>query len=164
MLILNSGFDISQAKLILELVNGKTDVKKFLEANNKSEMPQGFEVISLCELSKNNIDSCLHEMAHICAWAKYGIVVEIIRKKDGSQYATGTQNLKEVCENYSKEKLIEILKNAYYAPYKAGIKHKVYGDLLIYEILCRRISNQQLVETEESIKELLKQRYPDLED
>lgn len=164
MLILNSGFDISQAKLILKLVNDEINVKEFLiEAGKELEVPKGFEIITLGQLGKN-IDSYLHEVTHICVWAKYGIVVEIIKKKDRMQYATGTQNLKEVCEYYSKEKLIEILKDAYYAPYKKGIKHKVFGDLLIYEVLCQKISIQQLTETEETIKKLLRQRYTDLED
>lgn len=164
MLILYSGFDISQAKHILELVEDRLDVKRFLEANNKSEIPTGFEIISLDELSKKSIDLYLHEVAHICAWAKHGIVVEVIRKINGNQYATATQNLKEVCENFSKDKLIGILKVAYLAPYKVGIKHGVYGDLLIYEVLCKKISIQQLKETEETIKKLLKQRYADLKD
>ena len=163
MLILNSGFNIPQAKLILKFVNDDLNVKEFLTETSKPEIPQGFRIITLEELSKD-IDSYMHEVSHICAWAQHGIAVEVIQAINRMQYATGTQNLKEVCENYSKAKLTEILKDAYIAPYKKGIKHKVFGDLLIFEVLCRNVSIELLMETEEIIKKSLRQSYADIED
>lgn len=163
MLILNSGFNILQAKILLKLVNDEINIAEFLAEISKPEKPQGFKIITLGELSKN-MDAYLHEVAHICAWAKHGIAVEVIQEINKTQYATGTQNLKEVSENYSKISLIDILKDAYSAPYKEGIRRKVFGDLLAYEVLCGKVNTQILNESEDAIKNLLRQRYSDLED
>src|SRR3989338_2995188 len=62
MLILNSGFNIPQAKLILKFVNDDLNVKEFLTETSKPEIPQGFRIITLEELSKD-IDSYMHEVS-----------------------------------------------------------------------------------------------------
>ena len=159
-----AGFNIAQAKLLQDLVNDRLTPSQFLAQADQGEKPDYIEVLTSDECKKQFPDNYSHESVHEKVWNEYGVKVLYGKNTLTNQFMTTPENLTEIAKDFTKEKLINMAKNAYYATYKSGIRERVYEDLLDYEILSNNVSDELINKSEKEIKAWLKNKYPDLKD
>lgn len=149
-------------RLNIKFVKGEISIDEYFRQQDQIEVDsrkdKSMEGISFKwdDLKKFNSTIYDHEIAHYQVWKKYGINAELYKLKNGKEgfYVLDSFRGKLNGKDLTKEMIIDIYKEAYFAPFVKNIELTLHDvqDIVIYEILRGTIQGLRIHDFEQVFK------------